>query len=164
MADLINTRLFARVERSLRKRLHTDVKPHLMRAAMHARNEDEFLASAARLLLNAQERQDWLASWVTRRHVEAHDTTPADLDSTMPAALDSPLQHRFGMTPDQRDRLREALAYEMGPIADLLLENESQRADSVTELLTRLESHIEGETQRARFRSSADPFRPQPDA
>ncbi|MBC7955672.1 MAG: hypothetical protein H7Y33_07380, partial [Cytophagales bacterium] len=43
--------LVARVERSLRKRLNTNVKPHLLRCAAHARNEDEFMASAARLLL-----------------------------------------------------------------------------------------------------------------
>jgi hypothetical protein len=164
MADLINTRLFARVERSLRRRLNTNVKPHLMRAAVHARNEDEFMAAAARLLLNMQERQEWLASWAARRHSEAHDTTPAELDTTTPATLDTPLQRNFGITPTQHDRLREALAHELGPIADLLLENESQRSDSVGELLNRLESHITGETQRARFRDSTASSGLQPDA
>jgi len=152
MADLINPRLIARVERSLHKRLNTNVKPHLLRCAAHARNEDEFMASAARLLLNMQERQEWLASWATRRHSEADDTTPAALDTTTPAGLDAPLQRSFRITPAQRDRLREALAHELGPIADLLLDNESRRADSVSELLTRLESHLETEEQRARFR------------
>lgn len=152
MADLINPRLIARVERSLRKRLNTNVKPHLLRCAAHARSEDEFMASAARLLLNVQERQEWLASWATRRHNEADDTTPAALDTTTPAGLDAPLQRSFRITPAQRDRLREALAHELGPIADLLLDNESQRADSVAELLTRLESHLENEEQRTRFR------------
>lgn len=152
MADLINPRLVARVERSLRKRLNTNVKPHLLRCAAHARTEDEFMASAARLLLNMQERQEWLASWATRRHSEADDTTPAALDTTTPAGLDAPLQRSFRITPAQRDRLREALAHELGPIADLLLDNESQRADSVSELLTRLESHLETEEQRLRFR------------
>ena len=77
MADLINTRLFARVERSLRKRLNNiNVKPHLMRAALHARNEDEFMAAAARLLINAQERQDWLASWACLLY-----TSPSPRDS-----------------------------------------------------------------------------------
>ncbi len=152
MADLINPRLIARVERSLRKRLNTNVKPHLQRCAAHAHSEDEFMASAARMLLNVQERQEWLASWATRRQSEADDTTPAALDATTPAGLDAPLQRSFRITPAQRDRLREALAHELGPIADLLLDKESQRADSVAELLTRLESHLETEEQRVRFR------------
>jgi hypothetical protein len=164
MADLINPRLLARVERSLRKRLNTNVKPHLARAAAHARSEDEFMASAARLLLNMQERQEWLASWATRRHAEHQDTTPAELDTTTPAALDAPLQRSFRITPAQRDRVREALAHELGPIADLLLENESRRAESVSELLERLEAHLEGEEQRARFRQSTLSTRAQPDA
>jgi hypothetical protein len=164
MADLINTRLFARVERSLRKRLNNiNVKPHLMRAALHARNEDEFMAAAARLLINAQERQDWLASWAARRQAEAQDTSPVELDTT-PASLDEPLHRTFGITPAQHDRLREALAHELGPIADELLENETQRSDSVGELLDRLESHIGGEMQRARFRDSTVSSGIQPDA
>jgi hypothetical protein len=163
MADLINPRLLARVERSLRKRLNTNVQPHLLRCAAHARSEDEFMASAARLLLNVQERQEWLASWATRRKTEADDTTPGELDTTLPAALDAPLQRSFRISPAQRDRLRDALAHELGPIADLLLENESQRADSVDELLKRLEAHLEGDEQRARFRHStlSSRFHPQ---
>jgi len=164
MADLINPRLLARVERSLRKRLNTNVQPHLLRCAAHARSEDEFMASAARLLLNVQERQEWLASWATRRKTEADDTTPAELDTTTPAALDAPLQRSFRISTAQRDRVREALANELGPIADLLLENESQRADSVGELLKRLEAHLEGEDQRARFRNSTVSSRSHPDA
>lgn len=152
MADLINPRLFARVERSLRKRLNTNVKPHLTRCAAHAKSEDEFMASAGRLLLNLQERQEWLASWATRRHNESQDTTPAELDTTTPASLDAPLQRTFRITPAQRDRLREALAHELGPIANLLVDNEAERAESVAELLQRLEGHLETEEQRARFR------------
>lgn len=154
MTDLIHPRLFARVERSLRKRLNTNVKPHLTRCAAHAKSEDEFMAAAARMLINPQERQEWLASWATRRHNESHDTTPADLDTTTPAALDAPLQRTFRITPAQRDRLREALAHELGPIADLLLDNECKRAESVGELVQRLEAHLEGEEQRARFRQA----------
>jgi hypothetical protein len=164
MADLINPRLLARVERSLRKRLNTNVKPHLLRCAAHARSEDEFMASAARMLLNVQERQQWLASWATRRHIEGADTTPAELDTTTPSALDAPLQRSFRISPAQRDRLREALAHELGPIADLLLENESRRAESVSELLDRLESHIDGDEQRARFRHSTLSTKLTPDA
>lgn len=164
MADLINPRLVARVERSLRKRLNTNVKPHLLRCAAHARSEDEFMASAARLLLNVQERQEWLASWATRRHNDALDTTPAALDTTTPGTLDAPLVRSFRMTPAQRDRLREALAHELGPIADLLLDNESQRVDTVSELLARLESHLEGDEQRARFRHATMSSKSHPDA
>ncbi|HET7791954.1 MAG TPA: hypothetical protein VFL64_01105 [Rhizobacter sp.] len=164
MADLINPRLFARVERSLRKRLNTNVKPHLTRCAAHARSEDEFMAAAARMLINPQQRQEWLASWATRRHSEAHDTTPAELDTTTPAALDAPLQRSFRITPAQRERVREALAHELGPIADLLLENESQRAESVSELLERLESHLDGDEQRTRFRHATVSSKIAPDA
>ncbi len=152
MSDIIHPRLFARVERSLRKRLNTNVAPHLKRCAAHAKSEDEFMAAAARMLLNLQERQAWLASWAVRRHHEAADTTPADLDSTSPAPLDPPLHRTFRITPPQRDRLREALAHELGPIADLLLDTEAERADSVAELLQRLESHLESDEQRTRFR------------
>lgn len=152
MTDLINPRLFARVERSLRKRLNTNVKPHLTRCAAHAKSEDDFMAAAGRMLINPQERQEWLASWATRRHHENLDTTPAELDTTTPAVLDMPLQRTFRITPSQRDRLREGLARELGPIAELLLENETRRADSVAELLQGLESHLESEEQRARFR------------
>lgn len=152
MADLINPRLFARVERSLRKRLNTNVKPHLTRCAAHAKSEDDFMAAAARMLLNVQERQEWLASWATRRHNESQDTTPAELDTTTPASLDAPVQRTFRITPAQRDRLREALAHELGPIAHLLIDNEAERAESVSELLRRLEGHLETEEQRTRFR------------
>jgi hypothetical protein len=155
MTDLINPRLFARVERSLRKRLNTNVKPHLTRCAAHAKSEDDFMAAAGRLLLNPQERQEWLMSWASRRHQEGGDTTPAELDTTTPGTLDAaPAQRTFRITPSQRDRVREALAHELGPIADLLLNNESARADSVAELLQRLESHLESEDQRARFRQA----------
>ncbi len=165
MSDLINPRLLARVERSLRKRLNnTNVKPHLLRCAAHARSEDDFMAAAARLLINVQERQEWLASWATRRHNDAQDTNPAALDSTIPGTLDAPVQRSFRITPAQRERLREALAHELGPIADLLLDNESKRVDTVGELLERLESHLEGEEQRARFRHATMSTRTPPDA
>jgi hypothetical protein len=153
----INPRLVARVERSLRKRLNSNIGPHLARCAAHARSEDEFMAAAARLLLNPQERQQWLASWTTRRMVEGSDTVPAELDGvpTTPAALDAPGGFlRYRLSPAQRDRLRDALANELGPIADILLDNESQRADSVTELLQRLETHLETDEQRTRFRQA----------
>ena len=158
MADLITPRLLARVERSLRKRLNTDVKPHLARYAAHARSEDQFMASAARLLLDAHERQEWLAGWVTRRQVEDGDTGPAELDSTVPAALDSSLKRILHLSPEQGDRLRSALANELGPIADLLIENETLQSDSVAELVGRLEAHLDDDEQRTRFRSAARPL------
>lgn len=157
MADLINPRLVSRVERSLRKRLNTDVKPHVLRCAAHARNEDEFMASAARLLFNPQERQQWLATWATRRQVEGGDTTPAELETTP----DVPAQRSLRITPAQRDRLRDALARELGPAAELLLARESERAGSVSELLERLESQLETDEQRTRFRrATAAPLHP----
>ncbi|HEX3141336.1 MAG TPA: hypothetical protein VHQ87_14845 [Rhizobacter sp.] len=152
------------MERSLSRRLNTNVKPHLLRCAAHARSEDEFMAAAARMLLNVQERQEWLASWATRRLADSGDTTPAELDTTTPAALDAPLQRSFRITAAQRERVRDALAHELGPIADLLLDNETQRAESVSELLDRLESHLEGEDQRARFRQSTMSSKLHPDA
>lgn len=164
MTDIVPPRLFARVERSLRKRLNTNVKPHLTRCAAHAKSEDEFMAAAARMLINPQERQEWLASWAHRRHNENHDTTPAELDTTTPGSLGAPLQRTFRITSGQRDRLRDALAHELGPIAPLLLENEEQRAESVPELLQRLEAHLESDEQRARFRQATLSHRLQPGA
>jgi hypothetical protein len=161
MPDLIHPRLFARVERSLRKRLNTNVTPHLKRCAAHAKSEDDFMAAAGRMLINPQERQEWLASWASRRHNESHDTTPAELDTTTPASLDAPLQRTFRITPAQRERIRDALAHELGPIADLLLANEAERSDSMAELLRRLESHLESDEQRARFRHATPSSRSQ---
>lgn len=155
MTDLINPRLFSRVERSLRKRLNTNVNPHLKRCAAHAKNEDEFMAAAARMLINPQERQEWLASWVTRRHNEAADTTPAEFDTTTPVPLDPiPPSRTFRITTAQRERVRNALAQELGPIASVLLDSETQRAESAAELLKLLEAHLETEEQRSRFRQS----------
>ena len=154
MADLISPRLLARVERSLRKRLNTDVAPHLARYATQARSEDQFMAAASRLLLDAHERQEWLSGWVTAQHVDGGETAPAELDSTVPAVLDEPVQRSFHMSPEQGDRLRGALANELGPIADLLLENEMARSDSVAELLSRLEAHLDDDEQRTRFRNA----------
>ena len=146
--------------RSLRRRLNTDVTPHLQRFANHARSEDEFMAAAARLLLNMQERQLWLSSWATRRHVDGGDTSPAELEgvAAVPAAAAAPtaVQRAFNIAPAVRERVRQALANEVGPIADLLLDNESHRVDSMGELLSRLELHLDGAEQRARFRSAAD--------
>jgi len=122
------------------------------------------MAAAARMLINQQERQEWLTSWATRRHTESLDTTPAELDTTTPGTLDAPLQRSFRITPGQRDRVREALATELGPIADLLLDSELQRAESVSDLLLRLESHLDGDEQRLRFRHATLSTKLAPDA
>ncbi len=150
MADLITPRLLARVERSLRKRLNSDVSSHLQRYAAQAQSEDEFIAAAARLILSPKDRRQWLDAWVTRRHIEGGDTTPADL----PGDAQAPAHHTYRITPAQRERLRVALTREIGPGADALLDDETQRADSAGELLDRLASHLSTDTQRERFRNA----------
>jgi len=87
MPDPIHPRLLARVERSLRKRLNVDIGPHLQRFAAQAKSEDDFMAAAARLLVNPREREEWLASWAVRR-LPGDDTGPMGLDSA-PAPLDA---------------------------------------------------------------------------
>jgi len=157
MSELINPRLVTRVERSLRRRLNSDVRPHIARCAAHARTDDEFMTAAARLLVDVEERQAWLASWSTRHVVEGGETMPADLDGlppTAPAPLDTAGFVSFRLSTTQRDRLRDALANELGPIADILIGKEAQRADSVADLLQRLETHLGSGEQRARFRKA----------
>ena len=157
MPDSIHPRLLARVERSLRKRLNVDIGPHLQRFAAQARTEDDFMAAAARLLVNPREREEWLASWATRR-LPGDDTTPMGLDSA-PAPLDAPAtgpgalvtQRSFRISPAQLTRIREALAHEVGPIAALLIETESARSESAGELLARLQAHLDDDDQRNRF-------------
>lgn len=170
MSELINPRLLNRVERSLRKRLNFEVLPHLLRAAAHSHSEDEFMAAAARLLLNPQERQRWLASWAVRRaRIEEQeggtDTSPIDFDAltTTPSPLDAlppapPADPRgFLITLAQRERVREALARELGPMADYLIDTEIHRSGSSIELLQRLESHLKTDDQRHRFREATAP-------
>ncbi|MET0351915.1 MAG: hypothetical protein ABW067_19110 [Rhizobacter sp.] len=157
MPDSIHPRLLARVERSLRKRLNVDIGPHLQRFAAQARTEDDFMTAAARLLVNPREREEWLASWATRR-LPGDDTAPMGLDST-PAPLDAPAtgpgalvkQRSFRISPAQLTRIREALAHEVGPIAALLIETESARSESAGELLARLQAHLDDDDQRNRF-------------
>lgn len=130
-----------------------NVEPHLQRCAAHARSEDEFMAAAARLLLNVRERQQWLATWATRRQVEGGtDTSPVELDSTVPGAFDVLPPHGWHLSPAQRAHLSDALVRELGPTGARLLASESQHSASVGELLARLNSHLDGEAQRARFR------------
>ena len=115
MAELISPRLLIRVERSLRRRLNTDVMPHLLRCATHAHTEDEFMAAAARLLVDAQQRQRWLATWATRRHVDGGDTTPVDLDSTIgeeTAAIASAVEHSAG-EPERRANAESDLLFRL---------------------------------------------------
>jgi hypothetical protein len=156
MPDLIHPRLLARVERSLRKRLNVDVGAHLRRFAAQARSEDHFMASAARLLVNPREREEWLASWA-RRDLPGEDSAPMPLD-TAPAPLDATptvpgglTQRSFRISPAQLTRVREALAHEVGPIASLLIQTEAARSESAGELLARLQAHLDDDEQRNRF-------------
>lgn len=160
MVQTISDRLLARVERSLRKRLSTDARPHLERFAAVARTDEEFLAAAARLLASPREREAWLASWLMRRP-DADDTAPAPLDALGPPAAAPPdarhsapaplAQQSFRISPAQLDRVREALAHEVGPIATLLVATEAARSASAGELLARLQTHLDSEAQRTRF-------------
>jgi hypothetical protein len=159
MHESISPRLLTRVERSLKKRLNTEVHPHLVRFASLARSEEEFLHAAARLLINARERDAWLAAWATKVGDDDElESAPMPLDSTSPAPLDTnpaPLAPRhFRITPAQLARVREALAHELGPIATLLIDTEAARSESAGELLARLQSHLDDEVQRTRFVNS----------
>jgi hypothetical protein len=153
MPQPISDYLLARVERSLRKRVNVDVGPHLARCAAQARGDEEFLAAAARLLASPREREAWLAAWLVRRTV-ADDTAPAPLDGTGMPVSSAPAPtapHSFRIGPAQRERLRDALAHELGPIATLLIETEAARSASAGELLARLQTHLDDEAQRTRF-------------
>ena len=160
MNELLHPRLIARVERSLKKRLNTDVRPHLLRFAALARSEDEFLAAAARLLINQREREEWLAAWASRAQSDdSAETAPMALDTTSPAPLDMaptppPTSRSFRITPAQLTRVREALAHELGPIASVLIDTEAARSESAGELLARLQAHLDDEVQRTRFVNS----------
>lgn len=160
MPQPISDRLLSRVERSLRRRVSLDVRPHLARCAAQARGDEDFLAAAARLLASPREREAWLASWRIRRS-ESDDTSPAPLDGPsspsapgmdgLPSAPAPLAQHSFRISPAQLVRLREALAHELGPIAALLIETEAARSASAGELLARLQTHLADEAQRTRF-------------
>ncbi len=166
MTDLINPSLLARVERSLRKRVKSDVHPHLLRCAAHAHSDDEFVASAARLLLDPKERQQWLAVWTWRlQHPQSADTMPADFEITSSDTLES-LHHAANSaprqnfqsaiaTPVQIQNLREALSRELGESASDVLERELRAAESPVDLMERIETHLVGENQRVRFRDAA---------
>ena len=131
------------------------------------------MASAARLLLNPREREQWLASWARRAQRELElaeaeagaaagtDSSPAALDTTSPVGLDAPVQRSFHITPVQLENIREALAREIGPVASLLIDDESKRSESAAELLARLQTHLQDDHQRARFvNSSLSTFKP----
>ncbi len=171
-SDLISPRFLARVERSLLKRMSGDIRPHLQRFAAHAHSKQEFITSAARLLVNLRERERWLACWEER--LRARETALAaaradaappcavpldldiDLDSTMPAPFELPSPRGFQLSPTQRQRLYEALAREIGPgSASGLLDSEMRRSETAGELLARLQIHLDSDSQRLRFVNSA---------
>jgi hypothetical protein len=161
MTDLLPPRLLARVERSLRKRIHTDIHPHLVRCAAHAHSEEAFMASAARLLADPREREQWLASWQRRAPAApaladgpppSADPAPAPpLDTTSLAALDAPVQRSFQLPASQVGAIREALVRELGPMGGLLVDSESRQSASAEELLSRLQRHLPDAHRRARF-------------
>jgi hypothetical protein len=108
MPDLLSSRFIARVEQSLRKRINTDVRNHLIRVATHTQSEHEFVAGAARLLLNQTERERWLALWEERirlrmqarhgSHRASHHHTSGLDETVMPsdhAGLDEPIERSF---------------------------------------------------------------------
>lgn len=164
---MINPELFERVERSLRKRLHADIRLLLLRCAARARDEGEFLVAASRLLADANERKRWLASWPAANPLQRMDTGSGGL--TEPAPLDGPLASPPGhmeswdivdvtepevpaVSAAEVEGLRAALAQELGPIATLLVAKESVPSKSVADLRDRLLSHLETDAERLRFR------------
>ena len=163
MPDLLPPRLLARVERSLRKRISADVHPHLLRCADHAHSPEDFVVSAARLLLNPAERAQWLASWRRRlqQAAEAQEaegptaSAPAPLDTTSPAALGEAVQRSFHITPQQLAAIEEALVQELGPSGSLLVDREARHSESTDELLDRLQQHLPDDHGRARFVNSS---------
>ncbi len=169
MPELLSPRLIARVERSLRKRINIDVHAHLVRAAAHANSEYEFIAAAARLLLNPRERELWLAMWNSRiesRMAEqlSHSTSPGLLDTTLDANLDTvytnnadldtPLERNFPISPDQLEEIRSAFVTALGPSAKELVDAEAKTAGSTSELLDRLQAHLHEDFRRERFSHS----------
>jgi hypothetical protein len=160
MSEPITSYLVNRVERSLRKRLSGDIRPHLLRCAAHAEDIDSFMAAAARLLADAKEREHWLASWSRQRRCRTPEADAMSPDVTGPGGLDLLLDDLdrqppgFHVKPHQFERLRAALAAEIGPVAKTLIESESQHSASMAELLSRLQIHLQDDFQRKRFLNS----------
>jgi hypothetical protein len=164
---MINPELFERVERSLRKRLHADIRLLLLRCAARARDESDFLVAASRLLADAGERKRWLASWPAANPLQRIDTgnggltEPGPLDGSHDHAAESPENWNIpeSVEPEEPavsqaevEGMRAALAQELGPIASLLVTKESAASKSVADLRDRLLSHLETEAERLRFR------------
>jgi hypothetical protein len=167
MPDLLSPRFLARVERSLRKRINTDIHPHLLRFAAHSKCEQDLIASASRLLLNPKERERWVASWVQRlpKNAAFDATLPASLDTTSPGHLQG-VRHAIEdnthqdstfespVTPEQLEEIRSALMTELGPAASALVDTEAARAHSTSDLLDRLQAYLPQAQQRIRFVNS----------
>jgi hypothetical protein len=159
MSEPINPSLVDRVERSLRRRLNSDVRPHLLRYAARAGDVDSFMSSAARLIADTHEREVWLASWTPsrrRRQYESdsdHDTTAPD--STSPAPLAGVPPGGLSLGGAVTEQVIQALAFEIGPMARRVVETEVRQSHSVSELLYRLQAHIDDETHRRRFVAAA---------
>jgi hypothetical protein len=155
---MINPELFDKVERSLRKRLHADIRLLLLRCAARARDESEFLVAASRLLADAQERRRWLESWPAANPSLRSDTdnapltAPGNLPDESWEAVDVALPPPPTFGQAEMEGLRAALAQELGPIATLLVEQEAARSKSVADLRDRLLSHLETDQERLQFR------------
>ena len=161
---MIHPRLIDRVERSLRKRLHGDVRSHLDRYAARAQSDEDFVNAAGRLLLDPKVRAHWLASWATRIHQEQNDTSPVPLDEpTRPVngAAAEALVDGSGRPAwiDESDwqQLREAFTRELGPMAALVMDDEAAQAGSTAQLRERLFGRLENDEQRANFLRNTRP-------
>jgi hypothetical protein len=159
MSDPISASLVDRVERSLRRRLNTDVRPHLLRYAARADSIDAFMASAARLIVDTHDREHWLAGWTParrNRHPEAEpESESSGPDSTGPAPLDA-IPSTLDIGEPATEQLVQALAFEIGPMAKRVVETEVRQSHSVSELLYRLQAHLEEDVGRRRFIAAAN--------
>jgi hypothetical protein len=160
---LIHPRLVDRVERSLRKRLNTDIRAHLERYAARAQSEEDFVNAAGRLLLDMKVRQQWLASWASRIHHESSDTSPAPLDEPPREPSSNGLSDSLtGARPDWIEetdwqQLRDAFTQELGPVAPVWMDDEAAHVQSPSQLRERLFGRLETDEQRANFLRNTRP-------
>lgn len=159
MSEPISAYLVDRVERSLRRRLNSDVRPHLLRYAARADDVDGFMSSAARLIVDAHERETWLASWTParrRRNPDAETEQDGNSpDSTSPAPFDALPAPGLRLDDSTVEQVVQSLAFELGPMARKVVETELRQSHSVSELLYRLQGHLDDDERRGRFVAAA---------
>jgi hypothetical protein len=159
MSEPISVYLVDRVERSLRRRLNSDVRPHLLRYAARADNVDSFMSSAARLIVDSHERETWLASWTPSRRRRNPGSEPEHdnnaPDSTSPAPFDVLPAPGLRLDDSTVEQVVQSLAFEIGPMARKVVETELKQSHSVSELLYRLQGHLEDDERRRRFVAAA---------